>query len=71
MKSAGKNKGFKCQKCGSLHNEIPYNVVPFKQYEREIILGVVKGFITPDTLGFENYPCDKTMKKWKSEHSST
>lgn len=59
-----KVRRFKCLACGFLHREIPNFIVPYKQYEAEIIAGVLEGLITPDTLGFENYPCEATMQRW-------
>lgn len=50
--------------CNSIHREIPPEILPFKQYEKEIVEGVIEGLITSDTLGFEDYPCEMTMKRW-------
>ena len=55
----------RCQLCGSLHREIPSFIFPHKQYEAELIKGVVEGLITSDTLGYEDYPCEMTMKRWR------
>ena len=38
-----------------------------KEYESEIIIGVIEGLITPETLGYEDYPCEMTMNRWLSE----
>ena len=54
----------KCLKCGKAHRELPDYILPYKQYEAEIIKGVVEGLITPDTLGYEDYPCEMTMRRW-------
>lgn len=56
---------FRCQKCNSMHREIPDSIFPYKQYEAEIIIGVLEGFITYETLGFEEYPCEMTMIRWR------
>lgn len=56
----------RCTNCGILHREIPDYIYPYKQYEAEIIDGVLEGFITPETFGFEDYPCEMTMTRWKS-----
>ena len=55
----------KCQECGSIHRELPSFLFPYKQYEAEMIKGVLEGLITSGTLGFEDYPCEMTMKRWK------
>lgn len=57
---------FRCCKCNSIHREIPDVIFPYKQYEAEIITGVLEGFITCETLGFEDHPCERTMIRWKS-----
>ena len=57
----------RCVECGKVHRELPDNIVPYKQYEAEIVRGVLEGFITSDTLGFEDYPCEKTMIRWRTQ----
>lgn len=59
----------KCEHCGSLHRELPDFLFPYKQYEADIIIGVIDGFITSDTLGFEDYPCEMTMVRWRSSQN--
>lgn len=58
----------KCTQCGRLHRELPEFLLPYKQYETDIIHGVIEGLITPNTLGFEDYPCEMTMLRWKSKY---
>ena len=58
----------RCQRCGAIHRELPECVFPYKQYDAEIIRGVVDGHITTDTIGYEDYPCEITMIRWKSSH---
>jgi hypothetical protein len=57
----------RCAKCGTTHRELTDDIFPYKQYEAEIIRGVLEGFITPDTIGFENYPCEATMTRWRAQ----
>lgn len=57
----------RCNKCGMLHRELPEYVYPYKQYESELIAGVLDGTITSDTLGYEDYPCQATMLNWMSQ----
>lgn len=57
----------KCSKCGVIHREIPEEIYPYKQYEAELINGVLEGFITSNTMGYEDYPCEMTMNRWKSQ----
>lgn len=54
----------KCSKCGKIHRSIPKGILPYKQYEAEIIFGVIEGLISFDTFGFEDYPCEQTMYRW-------
>jgi hypothetical protein len=36
------------------------------RYESEIIIGVLEGLITCETLGYEDYPCEATMRRWRA-----
>lgn len=56
----------RCTKCEHIHRELPDYIFPYKQYDAEIIRGVLEGFITCETIGFEDYPCEMTMIRWKS-----
>lgn len=56
----------RCVKCGAVHREIPDYILPHKQYELEVIIGVLEGLITSDTIGFEDYPCEMTMNRWRA-----
>lgn len=57
----------RCIKCRSVHRELPSYIFPYKHYEIEVIIGVLEGLITSDTLGFEDYPCDMTMLRWRAQ----
>ena len=54
----------RCSGCLSIHRELPEDVLPYKHYESEVIFGVIEGLITSDTLGFEDYPSELTMRRW-------
>ena len=56
----------RCPCCGTLHRELPDYIYPYKQYEIEVIKGVLEGFISNNTLGYEDYPCEMTIKRWKN-----
>lgn len=58
-----------CHDCGEIHRDLPDIVLPYKQYEAEIIRGVVEGLIDENTYGFEDYPCNTTMKRWLKNFS--
>ena len=58
----------RCVCCGSLHRELPDYILGYKQYDANIIQGVVEGLITPETLGYEDYPCEMTMKRWTTQN---
>ncbi len=58
---------FKCISCGKLHRELPDFIFPYKQYDADIIRGVLEGYITSDTIGYEDYPCEAIMDKWNRE----
>jgi hypothetical protein len=59
-----KLRRMRCVNCKCLHRELPEFIFPYKQYESEVIFGVLEGFISPNTLGFEDYPCELTMLTW-------
>ncbi|MEQ2698093.1 DUF6431 domain-containing protein, partial [Hungatella hathewayi] len=48
------------------HRELPDYIFPYKQYEAEVIRGVLEGFITCETYGYEDYPCEMTMVRWRN-----
>lgn len=54
----------KCQNCGKIHRELPPHVLPYIQYDKDIVMGVLSGQITPDDLDYEDYPCEMTMVRW-------
>lgn len=56
----------RCMSCNALHRELPKLIFPYKQYEAEVIVGVLEGLITCETLGFEDYPCEMTMIRWRA-----
>lgn len=55
----------KCTKCNKVHRVLPPFILPYKEYEAELIRGVIEGLITSETLGYEDYPCEATMKSWR------
>lgn len=57
---------FRCPSCGRIHRKLPDYIFPYKQYEAEVIRGVLEGFITCETYGYEDYPCEMTMIRWKN-----
>lgn len=64
VKKQVKLRRLRCSECGKLHRELPETLLPYKHYESEVIKGVRDGHITPETLGFEDYPCAMTMMRW-------
>lgn len=58
---------FRCTNCGHIHRALPKDIVPYKHYRREIIMDVINGLITTDTIGYEDYPCEMTMLRWKAQ----
>ena len=61
-----KVRRFRCIRCNKLHRELPEFIFEYKHYEAEIINGVIEGYITSDTIGYEDYPCERTMSRWSS-----
>lgn len=56
---------YRCPNCGHIIRRLPKEVVRFKQYHADVIEGVLNGWITPDTIGFEDFPSEMTMKRWR------
>ena len=73
VKYWGVVRRYYCKECKRLHTELPANVSPYKHYEVDVIEGVVDGVVTQDDLESEDYPCAKTMERWKAwiEHNRT
>ena len=63
-RSTIKIKRYKCVSCNSAHNKLPNFIIPYVRYEADIVYGVLEGLITVNTLGFEDYPSEQTMKRW-------
>ena len=57
----------RCVRCGTFHRALPEVLFPYKQYEAEVIRGVLEGLITCETIGFEDHPCEMTMERWKAQ----
>ena len=60
-------KRYRCTECNSMHRAIPDSIFPYKRYEAGSILGVLEWAITNDILGFEDYPCEKTILRWSTQ----
>ena len=56
-----------CKSCGRVQRVQTDDIVPYKHYEASVIEGVIEGLITEQTLGFEDYPSEKQMSRWKSQ----
>ena len=59
---------FRCVDCHTIRRQLPGSIFPYKHYDSEIIKGVLEGFINPSTIGYEDYPCEMTMKRWVREN---
>ena len=60
-------KRYKCVNCGRIHRLLSADILPFKQYSARVILGVLTESITPFCTGYEDYPTELTMKRWRKE----
>lgn len=59
-------KRYRCPRCRRIRRDLPDYIFPYKQYDSEVIIGVIENLITCDTFGFEDYPCEATMARWKT-----
>ena len=64
-------KRFRCSDCHTIHRDLPDYIFPYKHYDAEIINGVLEGFIDSSTIGYEDYPCDMTMRRWVREKNNS
>lgn len=60
-------KRYRCKQCNKTIRKNPGGVIFRKHYRKDIILGVLNGSITPEVIGYEDYPCEMTMNRWKQE----
>ena len=66
-KSYVRIKRMRCTNCKRIHRQLTADILPYKHYEAEMVLGVLHGIITPEVIGFEDYPSEMTMERWKRE----
>lgn len=59
---------YRCMECRCLRRYLPDYIFRYKQYEADVIIGVLENLITCDTVGFEDYPCETTMLRWKAQN---
>ena len=62
-------KRYQCPICSCVHRQLPDYIFPYKQYDADIIVGVIEKLITCETFGFEDYPCEMTMIRWRAQKS--
>lgn len=55
----------KCDICRRFHNELPNILVPHKHYSSEVIEDTIDEASTPEDSATEDYPCEKTIQRWK------
>lgn len=47
---------FRCAHCGAVHRELPELLFPYKQYEAEVIIGVLEGLLPVKHWGLKTSP---------------
>lgn len=56
----------KCNNCQRITIELPDKLlIPYKHYQNNIIQDVIDEYIDSDDIGYEDYPCELTMQRWK------
>ena len=55
----------KCPRCKKLHRELPDILAPYKHYHLDIIMGMLGGRLSSWEDEYEDYPCEKTVERWK------
>ena len=56
-----------CPHCSTVHRVLPFYLLPFKHYERVIIEGLMDKQLSTNMTEYEDYPCDSTIIKWRSQ----
>lgn len=67
-KEAIRVQRWQCLSCGYVFRELPENVERFKQYSKTVIDGVKSGEIDESILEYEDYPCEMTMRRWRTRN---
>ena len=57
-------KRLRCMDCRKVHREVPRNMLPYKQYRKDIVEGFRSGRLSTCSDAFEDYPCDATIRLW-------
>ena len=53
--------------CGKYRRELPTYLLPFKHYTKETIEKVRNGEVSEEDILYEDFPCEMTMKRWRSQ----
>ena len=59
-----------CPECRIVRRRLTNDLYPYIHYSGYIVDDVLSGRVTPDTIGYEDYPCEMTMMRWKSRKMS-
>lgn len=59
-----------CVSCGRIRRRLPDYIIPYRHYRSDIILGFISDKLTSFNLDYEDYPCETTIKEWRSSLSS-
>lgn len=51
--------------CGRCHRLLPDMLVPYKQYEAQLIEDVIEGVLSEDDIPIEVFPCEATIERWR------
>lgn len=58
---------YRCKECKRVWRCLPEGITRFKQYRTDIIDGVRLGEIDESMLEYEDYPCEITMRRWRTQ----
>lgn len=57
----------KCPNCGRVKRILPNEILPYKQFRRDIVIGFMDGTKSYYELEYEDYPCEVTVKRWRKD----
>lgn len=56
-----------CPICRRIRRNYPDYILPYKHYNKTVILDLISDDISILDLKYEDYPCELTVRRWKTQ----
>ncbi len=56
---------YSCKQCGRWHRELPIDILPYKQYPKEIVEGFASNELNNEIEQFLDFPSEASINRWK------